>query len=68
MVIGCLLLQESLARYGRGKAVRGARQAAFAPLRVEGSENAQAVAHICRMLEGIPLAVELAAARVRALP
>jgi predicted ATPase/DNA-binding SARP family transcriptional activator/DNA-binding CsgD family transcriptional regulator len=31
------------------------------------TENAEAVAQICRSLEGIPLAVELAAARVRAL-
>jgi predicted ATPase/class 3 adenylate cyclase len=30
--------------------------------------NAQAVAHVCRRLDGIPLAVELAASRLSALP
>jgi predicted ATPase/class 3 adenylate cyclase len=31
------------------------------------AENAQAVSHICRTVEGIPLALELAAARIRVL-
>ncbi|CAL9538446.1 hypothetical protein SUDANB176_04196 [Streptomyces sp. enrichment culture] len=44
-----------------------ARAAAVAPGFALGPGNAEAVALICRRLDGIPLALELAATRVRAL-
>lgn len=57
---------EEIARYS---AVRlfTERAAAAAPGFVVGEGNAVAVAEICRRLDGIPLALELAATRVRTL-
>ncbi len=58
---------ERLGRYG---AVRlFCERAAFAQRTfVLGDDNARAIAHVCHRLDGIPLAIELAAARVKALP
>jgi predicted ATPase/DNA-binding CsgD family transcriptional regulator len=43
------------------------RAAAVLPTFVVDDENCAAVAHLCRSLDGIPLAIELAAVRLRAL-
>jgi predicted ATPase/DNA-binding CsgD family transcriptional regulator len=52
-------------RYGAVQLfAQNARRAGYAP--VEG--DMAAIAHVCRLVEGIPLAIELAAAWVRALP
>ncbi len=45
-----------------------ARAAAALPSFEVTPENAPLIAKVCRRLDGIPLAIELAAARVRALP
>ncbi len=44
------------------------RARAVTPSFALAAENAAAIAQICRRLDGIPLAVELAAARIRSLP
>jgi predicted ATPase/Tfp pilus assembly protein PilF/predicted Ser/Thr protein kinase len=44
------------------------RASAAKPDFVLNEENAQAIAEICRQLEGLPLAIELAATRIKLLP
>ena len=50
-----------------GPPVRRARAARCGPASPSTSDNAAAVAQICQRLDGLPLAIELAAARARAL-
>lgn len=60
-------LAETLAQY---EAVRlfTERARAVLPSFEVTNRNAQAVAHLCQRLDGIPLAIELAASRVNVLP
>lgn len=58
---------EGLTRYGAMRLFIERAQAAHAEFAVT-AENAPAIAKICFRLDGLPLAIELAAARVRLLP
>ncbi len=57
---------EALVRFGAAQLFAERAHAADPAFRVDAG-NARAIAEICRRLDGMPLAIELAAARVRAL-
>lgn len=57
---------ENLVRYGATRLFRDRAQEADAVFHLTGG-NAEAVTQICQRLDGIPLAIELAAARVKIL-
>jgi non-specific serine/threonine protein kinase len=59
--VGPLVAEEAQALFA-------ARAAAALPMFRLTEDNAAAVAELCEALEGVPLAVELAAARIRVLP
>jgi predicted ATPase/DNA-binding CsgD family transcriptional regulator/transcriptional regulator with XRE-family HTH domain len=67
--VGSALAPEDLSRIGLTEAVRlfVERAQAVWPSFALTAQNAGAVAQICRRLDGIPLALELAAARVKLL-
>src|SRR3989440_10759662 len=62
-----LLKSETLASYAAVALFLQRAQSAMSTLR-QTPANLHAIAEICRHLDGLPLAIELAAARVRLLP